>query len=493
MRRHPHLFEIAAWPWLERLSRQQGRLLTLADVREEYWDDLVRLGFDCVFLMGVWRRSAIGREIARTDHGLIAAYDRVLPGWTDADVVGSPYCIQGYEPDDRMGGWHGLDAVHRQLRDRGIALLLDFVPNHTAFDHPWIATHPERYVLGTRENYERAPGEFRQTITANGETNYVACARDPYFPPWTDVAQLNYFNIDTREAMVDTLRSIAAHCDGVRCDMAMLVFNDVFDRTWRWLLADRWPTPAAEFWSDATRSVRELIYLAEVYWDLEGRALEQNFDFAYDKRILDALHSPFPASRVRAVLTGVHSDASRLARFLENHDEPRSAATLTWGLAASASLLASVPGMRFFYDGQLNGYRVKTPVQLGRWPDEPDDTAIRELYERVLRFATDAALHEGTWRMLSVSPASDDTWQNIVAYRWRTPDALAVITVNLSARASEGHVDVAADLGPGTSLDFEDALTGATYNWSRTSLDERGLWVRLDAGKAHLFLVRRSE
>jgi alpha amylase-like protein len=493
MRKHPHLFEIAAWPWLERLSREQGRLVTLADVREECWDDLARLGFDCVFLMGVWRRSTIGREIARTDRGLVAAYDRVLPGWTDADVVGSPYCIQGYEPDDRMGGWQGLDALHRQLRDRGIALLLDFVPNHTAFDHPWIATHPERYVLGTRDDYERAPGEFRQTITAKGESNYIACARDPYFPPWTDVAQLNYFNINTREAMIDTLRSIAAHCDGVRCDMAMLVFNDVFDRTWRWLLGDRWSIPASEFWTDATRSVRELIYLAEVYWDLEGRALEQGFDFAYDKRLLDALHSPFPAQPVRAVLTAEHPDASKLARFLENHDEPRSAATLASSLPACASLLGSVPGMRFFYDGQLSGARDRAPVQLGRWPDEPVDTAIRELYERVLRFATHAALHEGAWRMLNVSPASDGTWQNVVAYRWRSEDALAVITVNLGTSASQAHVDVTGDLGPGTTHGFEDALTGATYNWSRTSLDEHGLWVRLDAGKAHLFFVRPSE
>lgn len=493
MPKNPHLLEISAWPWLERHSREQGRTVTLADVREEYWDHLARLGFDCVFLMGVWRRSTIGREIARTDRGLIAAYDRALPGWTDEDVVGSPYCIQSYEPDDRMGGWSALDAVHQRLRDRGMALLLDFVPNHTAFDHPWIATHPERYVLGTRDDYERAPREFRPTIAADGRTAYIACARDPYFPPWTDVAQLNYFNIDTRVAMLDTLRSIAAHCDGVRCDMAMLVFNDVFDRTWRRLLADRWPTPVSEFWTDATRSFRELIYLAEVYWDLEARALEQGFDFAYDKRLLDALHSQSRASRVRAVLTGEHLDASRLARFLENHDEPRSADTLAWGVTASASLLGSIPGLRFFYDGQLSGYRIKTPVQLGRWRDEPVDTAIRELYERVLRFATHPALRDGAWRLLDVSPASDDTSQNVVAYRWRSEDALAVITINLGASASEAHVNVAAELGPATTFEFEDALTGATYNWTRASLEHRGLWVRLDAGKAHLFFVRSSE
>jgi hypothetical protein len=94
--------------------------------------------------------------------------------------------------------------------------------------------------------------------------------------------------------------------------------------------------------------------------------------------------------------------------------------------------------------------------------------------------------------MLNVSPGSDDTWQNIVAYRWRTDEALAVITINLGASASEAHVDVAAELDSSDTLDFQDALTGATYNWTRESLLDRGLWVRLEAGKAHLFYVQSS-
>ena len=94
MRPHPHLLEISAWPWLERLSREAGRLITLADVPAPCWDRIANDGFDYLFLMGVWRRSAIGREIARTEPGRVAEYGRVLPGWIDSDVTGSPYCIQ---------------------------------------------------------------------------------------------------------------------------------------------------------------------------------------------------------------------------------------------------------------------------------------------------------------------------------------------------------------------------------------------------------------
>lgn len=488
MRRHPLLFEISAWPWLERLSRHEGREVDLGTVPAAYWDGIAEKGFDLVFLMGVWRRSAIGRDIARTASWLIAEYDRILPGWTAADVPGSPYCIQSYEPDERMGGWRGLDAARRELKNRGISLVLDFVPNHTGFDHPWITEHPERYVLGTDEDHRAAPADFRAAGLGRRPV-HIACGRDPYFAAWTDVAQLNYFNPDTRAAVRATLGDIAAHCDGVRCDMAMLVLNDVFDHTWRRLLRDAWPAPATEFWPEATRAVPDLLYLAEVYWGLQGRLLDQGFTFAYDKRLFDALHSTDRASGVRELLTASGSDSGRLARFLENHDEPRSAATLAGQLPAAASLLASLPGMRFFFDGQLEGWHVKAPVQLGRWPDERLDEGVRALYDRVIDFARNELLHEGEWKPLTVAPAGDQSFSDVVAYRWRTASALAVIAANVGDVTSHAHLAISNDLGPGESFDFDDRLTGASYRWTRAALLDRGLYVRLDSGQAHLFTV----
>jgi hypothetical protein len=488
MRPHPHLLEISAWPWLERLSREAGRRLTLADVPPVHWDRMAADGFDALFLMGVWRRSAIGRGIARTDAALVAEYDRVFPGWTAADVPGSPYSIQAYEPDDRMGGWTGLDAARRELRGRNIHLILDFVPNHTAFDHDWMEAHADRYVLGNADDYAEAPSEFRPTP----DGRYVACGRDPYFLPWTDVAQLNYFNPDTRAAMQETLRTIAAHCDGVRCDMAMLVLNDVFGRTWRRLLRGEWPRPQDEFWTAATRAVPGLTYLAEVYWGREGTLLDQGFHFAYDKRLLDCLRSADAGACVRHLLAGDPHHGARLARFIENHDEPRSAATLGGRLAAAAAMAATLPGMRFFYDGQFDGRRIKPPVQLGAWPEEPPDGSVRAMYDRLLPFASADLLHRGVWAMLPVSSAGDHTFWDVVAYRWRTAKDLAVIVSNPGDCQAQANVAIAGDLLPGEAFDFEDALTGARYRWTRESLEASGLYVRLEPGQAHLFHVRET-
>ncbi|MDQ6626273.1 MAG: alpha-amylase family glycosyl hydrolase, partial [Verrucomicrobiota bacterium] len=210
MRRHPHLYEISAWPWLDRLSRREDRHITLADVPPATWDALAEAGFDCLYLMGVWRRSAVGRQIARTDLGHLSDYDRALPGWEMKDVPGSAFSIQAYEPDERMGGWAALDHCRAELAQRGIALVLDFVPNHTGFDHEWMSTNPEFYVQGTLGNYRADPGLYRPIENADGtDVRFVACGRDPFFPPWPDVAQLNYCNPATREAMIGVLQTIA--------------------------------------------------------------------------------------------------------------------------------------------------------------------------------------------------------------------------------------------------------------------------------------------
>jgi glycosidase len=484
------LLEISSWPWLERLSRRDGRLVTLGDVPAADWDALARDGHAFLFLMGVWRRSPVGREIALTHSGLISEYSRVLPGWTPADVVGSPYCVQAYEPDERMGGWSGLDAARGELQQRGIKLVLDLVPNHTAFDHAWIHSHPERYVTGTDADYQAAPGEFRKVHTRRGTMN-VACGRDPYFAPWTDVAQLNYSNPDTRAAMRGALRTIAEHCDGVRCDMAMLLLNDVFERTWGRLLRDRWARPAEEFWPATIGGCPGLTFLAEVYWDLEETMVDQGFDFVYDKRLLDCLQAPAAARCLADLLAGPSTSGHKLARFLENHDEPRSAETLSSRLTAAASLMSTLPGLRFFFDGQFEGRRIKTPVQLGRWQEEEADRTVRALYDRVLRFGREELLTRGEWQLVAASPAGDDSFDGLVAYRWRLGDALAVVVVNPGAQPAQAQLAIAGDLPEGSAFDFVDHLTDARYRRSRADLDQAGLYVRLDSGQAHLFTVEK--
>jgi hypothetical protein len=473
---------VSAWPWLERLSRRHHRRLTLADVPAAAWDRLAAPGFDIVYLMGVWQRSAIGRDIARRDPALRREYGAVLPDWTDEDVVGSPYSIAAYVPDDRMGGWPGVDAARQELNARGVRLMLDFVSNHTGVDHPWVARFPDRYVAGTAKDNRARPGEFRYV----GE-RFIACGRDPSFPPWTDSAQLNYFNADTRSAMVQVLRAISAHCDGVRCDMAMLQLNAVFERVWRPTLRGRWPRPSEEFWPLAIAQVPDLIYLAEAYWDLETTLLRQGFHFAYDKRLLDRLRGGHaPAVRAHLEAEAMHHD--RLARFLENHDEPRSAAVFGDRLPAAAVLVATQPGLRFYFDGQTRGARLRPPVQLGRWPDEPVDERVQYLYARLLTATNEPLFHQGVWRLVDVSSAGDDSFQHLLACRWLLDDHLAVAVANLGHRTASGYLAVAAGAPLPVAFELEDVLGDISYRCTRESIRASGLHVTMPAGQGQLLI-----
>ena len=486
MRRHPHLYEISAWPWLERIGAESGRHVTLANVPAAQWDAIARYGIDIVYLMGVWKRSAIGRVLARTDLTLLPEYDRVLCGWEMRDVPGSPYSIQAYEPDARMGGWAGLDAARAALAARGIRLMLDFVPNHLGFDHAWIESEPERFVQGTRDDYRAAPGLFRPIESADRQTvRFVACGRDPFIPPWQDVAQLNYFNPSTREALIGELATIARHCDGVRCDMAMLVLNEVFAQTWAERVDLLWRQPDREFWPDAIARV-PMTYLAEVYWDREYELQQQGFAYTYDKRLLDRLHRSPPAD-VRGHLQADPGYSARLARFIENHDEARSLATFGPRTRAAATLASTLPGLRFFFDGQFEGASSHAPVQLGRWPADPDRPDIRDLYSRLLRAIDDPLFHDGDWSLLEVRSAGDSSSLNLVASAWRHGTQFAVVVANLAERESHGLIDVGT-LPPGELFELNDQLTGEQYRWARADLDD-GLYVSLAAGDAHLFLL----
>jgi hypothetical protein len=495
MRAHPHLYEINTWPWLDDLSRRAGRRLTLAGVPDRDWDHLRRRGIDIVYLMGIWKRSAFGRQIARAERALFGGFDQALPGWTARDVVGSAYCISAYEPDQRIGTWEDLADIRAKLHARGMQLMVDFIPNHTGFDHGWVHSHPDRYVQGDESAFRRNPGAFRAVEMPSGDVRFIACARDPYFPPWTDVAQLDYSNDDTRAAMIDVLHRLARVADGARCDMAMLVLSDIFSATWRDYLRTPMPgtpgIPGREFWAEARTAVRKFTLLAEVYWDLERRLQNLGFDFTYDKGLYDRLlHSS--AANVGGHLMTDADYQHRSARFIENHDEPRSAAVFGDRVRAAAVVIGTVPGLRFFHQGQFEGRMERLPVQLGRWRDEAPNEALQLFYERLVRAIDDDVFHAGEWRFLDVHSAGDRSNSDLLAWRWLSGGEIRIAAVNLGGGTSQGLVQLSSDL-PGDPRDdaivFEDLLDGHQYPWSRQALNQSGLYVKLGTGAAHVLRV----
>jgi hypothetical protein len=107
--------------------------------------------------MGVWERSPAGIAIANRNENLLADFCRALPDFHVQDNVGSPYCVLRYVVDQHLGGPDGLATARRALADRGLRLILDFVPNHVAPDRPWAAEHPEYFVRGNNDDAIKDP------------------------------------------------------------------------------------------------------------------------------------------------------------------------------------------------------------------------------------------------------------------------------------------------------------------------------------------------
>ena len=362
------------------------------------WDAIAALGFDAVWLMGVWERSPAGIAIALENDGPdreLPARPARLPRPRTSSARRTASATTRSTP--HLGGPAGLAAARAALAERGVGLILDFVPNHVAPDHPWTEAHPEYFVRGSDEDLARDPASFVRVgggVLANG--------RDPYFPAWPDVVQLNAFSPDLRAAVIETLSAIAAQCDGVRCDMAMLMMNDIFERTWGEragprpdgrLLADR--DPGRE-----ERVTPDFVFMAEAYWDLEWALQQQGFDYCYDKRLYDRLvHDG--AEAVRGHLTADLGYQQRLVRFIENHDEPRAAATFPREQARAAAVATlSQTGARLVHEGQLEGRTVQLPVFLARRPDEqPDLDAARVLRPAAAARSRDGVFRDGEWQL----------------------------------------------------------------------------------------------
>jgi hypothetical protein len=479
----PTVYEINTAVWLERLGRERGRPLTLAEVPAEQWDAVAALRVDAVWLMGVWERSPAGLAIALANPELAAGNRAALPDLQPADVIGSPYCVHDYVVDARFGGEAALAAARDELAARGLGLILDYVPNHVAPDHPWLERHPECFLAGSDEELARQPHAFLRTaggVFANG--------RDPYFPPWPDVVQLNAFSEALRELVAELLISIGGRCDGLRCDMAMLMTNEVFARTWG---ARAGPAPVEDFWPTLIARVQaahpHLLFMAEAYWDMEWTLQQQGFDLCYDKRLYDRLvHDS--AESVRGHLSADPAYQERLIRFIENHDEPRAAATFAPAQArAAAVVISTLEGARLYHDGQLDGHRTRIPVFLGRGPDEPADEELRGFYERLLRAVADADLRAGAWRLCEcVGWPDNDSYRRLVAWCWSTAaGSRSLVVVNLSDAAAQARVRLPwGELG-GRSWTLTDRLDGRRFERDGDELAGDGLFVALEGWQSY--------
>ena len=487
MPRYPSLLEINARPWLRRLSSDPARPATLAEVDDAILDGFQRAGFDWIWLLSVWEigplSRAVSREVRSPWH---AECERALPDLTNADIAGSGFAIAAYRVNEVLGDAKALAGFRARLARRGIKLMLDFVPNHTGLDSPWVKSEPDLYVQGSESDLAANPQNYWRAETDRGP-RILAHGRDPNYPGWSDTLQLNYANPALQAAQIRNLAAVGELCDGLRCDMAMLLLPEVFHRTWGLT-----PEP---FWPKAIAAVREahpgFTFMAEVYWDLEWTLQQQGFDYCYDKRLHDRLvKAVVPA--IRAHFRAGLDYQDRLARFLENHDEPRAAATFPWPKHQATAIVTFLsPGLRFFQEGESTGAEVRLPTHLCRGPIEPENPEIAAFYDRLLGLLKrEATFRDGAWSELDPQTAwaGNPTAEGFIAFAWQSAAAgNYLVVVNYTDHQGQCLLRLPFPNRRGTRFRLIDEMGSEVYVRDGDVLSDPGLFIDLGPWRYNVF------
>lgn len=386
------------------------------DVTEADLEELAKLGFDAVWLMGVWQISNGAYRISKI---------------VSEDFEGSPYAIPRYKFNSSLGGKRKFVSFVDRAHKAGLGVIVDFVSNHMALDSPWIDEQPSFFIRSDTQARKQMTSEY--FLHPSGEV--IAFGRDPYFPPWHDTAQLNYTNIKLRTRMIETLKWISKYADGVRCDMAMLVLRDYIRQQWFPLVSDSWfdQQMPGEFWDEAIRETKKVRpdfkFIAETYWDKEPRLYELGFDLCYEKKLYDALVARHAQQVIERLVRGREALESSIY-FTENHDEPRAASVFNRANnLAAAALFLSLPGSALIHEGQMEGKREKLPVQrIKPLLDEPADIELREAYSEILKLTSDDVFKNGSFalfesRVYGVVAFIRQSEQRTVVYLGQISDA----------------------------------------------------------------------
>ena len=319
-----------------------------------------------------------------------------------------------------------------------------------------------------------------------------ACGRDPYFPAWHDVLQLNAFQPGLRQAVIDTVSNIAEQCDGIRCDMAMLMLNTVFERTWGTRAGAK---PVNDYWTTVIPAIRkkhrEFKFIAEAYWDLEWELQQQGFDHCYDKKLYDRMEHG-DAENVRLHLLADSSYQEKMVRFIENHDEPRAAATFPDGKGRAAAVaVLTLTGAKLLHEGQFEGRKVRLPVFLGRRPAERVDPDLTIFYQKLLKAVDRDVIRNGHWCLCERSGWPDNqSCLNILAWCWVKDDERYLIVINFGRETAQARVQVPWDELRGKTWRLSDVLSGETYDRGGDEMRDAGLYVDLKPWQCHVFQVR---
>ena len=353
----------------------------------------------------------------------------LLPVYTIGVVkaINSPYCVKDYKSvNSEFGTLTDLRNLIAGAHSRGMAVVLDWVANHTSWDNAWISSHKDWYVQDGLGNIQ-SPSQG-----------------------WTDVAQLDYSNTSLRKEMIKNMKYwiYTANCDGFRCDYA--------------------DGPPNDFWKQAIDTLRniqthQLLMLAESNNTSKYAA---GFDYIFGFNFYANLKAIYKSNSSVQTIDNINTadylgsinSRQEVVRYLTNHDVNSSDGTPlslfggSQGSMASFVVAAYMKGVPMIYDGQEVGTTYPLPVlTLGNTINWNQNQSMIQEYKRIIAFRKNS---EAVRRGQLVSYSSAD----VCAFTKEQGTEIVFVVANL--RNGTKSYTLPTNLA---NTSWTDAMTGGQY------------------------------
>ncbi len=526
--------------WLAQCSRlYEQPVAKLSEIPDQELQELADRGFNVIWLVGLWERSAISKKIKRQI------------GLQEAEA--SAYSIRKYAVAEEWGGEEALVALRRRAGQYGIRLGADMVPNHTAMDAEWMAEYPELYLSTDKSPYrqysftgQNLSDDPRYEIyledhyldksdaavvfkRVDGETDHVRFiyhGNDGILTPWNDTAQLDFSNAETRAKVIAEMLRIAKQFSLLRLDAAMLLTSQHIQRLWfpprgetshihsrqKHRLSERafQKMVPREFWQEAIEELNQeapdTLLLAEAYWMLEnffahslGTHRVYNIDFM---RLLGHGKNAQFTKNVKRILAYDPRLLQRRANFLSNPDEEAAAYSFGKGdrFFCLSTLLATLPGLPIFAHGQVEGYQERYAMDIFKpYLDElPDQTLISEHADKIAPLLKRRNLFGSVenFHLYDFMGRRGKLHPEVICFSNRNEDKRVLVCANNSAAKVNGKIQDSVpqavggfvesyslvenlDLLEGTNWKAEDFQFGKTVQLDTKKINRQGFKLRL--------------
>ena len=438
MKKNSVLIQINTRTWFNEIKNifsDQSEPIQLDSLPDTVWNEFKEKGFNALYLLGVWKVDELTDEMIDKKN-LKQEFNEVLPNWKREDTCGSPFSIKEYKINPMLGDQNTLKNLKKQLNDLGMDLILDFVPNHFGLQNNYVDI-PDLFI--EEKNFSNSTRDYEVIETSNGK-KAIYHGKDPYFPSWEDTFQLNYTSQNTRNFMLEQLKKIAEVCNGVRCDMAMLLVNRIIQQTWGWKVSNDLET---EFWNEAIKEVKEMFpeftFIAEVYWDMEEELIHLGFDYCYDKKLYDTLRDQ-NIGTLEYILHKEPSSQEHTVRFLENHDEARAINVFKSEMMfIDAVITYTLPGIKFLHQKQIEGYHLKESLFLLKRSQEKENKELKKLFQTLFQILTMLSRETFNWTLgTNILKEDFDFGTNIYSWEWKNQknNEKVVIIINFKNKGS---------------------------------------------------------